>query len=389
MLKSLSTLLAVLAATLLLPLLGALLGGVPLSDLLALPLQRRAWDPLPASGTWTLIASALALLIPALIFWLAHPVRPAAPSVDARGRAGQSLHTWPRYTWLSALLPIAAIAAVDGDAINLACGLLTLAVTIAANADTERRTGHSLLRQRPGYFYTLFLVSLAAGWALYWLNLYLQLWTYPAAAETVPFVLGKSIDYAVLLPALLSLRQWLASFPPLLGWTNRARPLGSPLSAAGSPPEGALLAGTGAIGLAGAALWPDWIYPLTLLAPLLVVLGVQQLSARPTLLAGLPHGDWSRVLLPMAAALLLGLVTQGCNTLLGPAWVLELPLLGGPSPLGLPLPAWTLLALLGPLGVWLGDQLTTPWKQRPQQPPHRPRFPIKIVVESGPGRRRN
>ncbi|MGB5737297.1 MAG: hypothetical protein WBM40_22960, partial [Thiohalocapsa sp.] len=49
--------------------------------------------------------------------------------------------------------------------------------------------------------------------------------------------------------------------------------------------------------------------------------------------------------------------------------------------LGLPLPAWLWLPALGLLGLWVGDQLTTPWKQRPQQPASRPRFPVQVVVE--------
>mgnify|MGYP003561687344 CR=1 FL=1 len=119
---------------------------------------------------------------------------------------------------------IAAIMAIDGGAINVAIGLILAALTLFADADTQRRTGNSLIQQQPGYFSSLFAASFVIGWCCYWLNLYLQLWTYPAATETVPFVLGKSLYYALLLPAVLSLRQWLASWPLLLDLTSRARP---------------------------------------------------------------------------------------------------------------------------------------------------------------------
>ena len=372
MLRPLLPLLSVLALMVLVPLAGALLGGASLAEHLRFPLTARAWDPLGPSPLITLAAWALAIALGGGVFWLARP----------RARAERTIETGtsaplPRYTWFGVFALIVAIAAVDGGAVNLAIALIVLAITLFANADTQRRTGNSLLRQRPGYFYSLFPASLAVGWAFDWLNLWLQLWTYPTATETVPFVLGKSAYFAVLLPALLSLRQWLASFPLLLDWTSRGRPLdGQPSSR-----EGAILLGLGAIALIGAALWPDWIYPLTLLAPLLLAIGLQQLRGQPTLFAGLASGDWSRVLLTAIAALLVGLLSQASNQLLGPAWVFHLPLIGGPTLLGLPLPAWLWLPGLGLFGLWVGDQLTTPWKQRPQQPRFRPRSPVKVVVE--------
>jgi hypothetical protein len=148
-----------------------------------------------------------------------------------------------------------------------------------------------------------------------------------------------------------------------------------------TPQEGWTLLGLGSVALAGAALWPDWVYPLTLLAPLVLAFGLSELLGRPTLLAGLGRGDWSRLLLPAVAALLVGLVAQAGNALLGPAWVIDLPQLGGPDLLGLPPPAWLLVAALGLLAVWVADQLTDPWRQRPQRPPHRPRFPVRVVIE--------
>ncbi len=360
------------ALMLVLPLLGALLGGLPLTELLHLPLTARAWDPLGPSPLITWSTDGLALLLLAACVFFARPRRPAGPRMPAPmvGRI-------PRFTWLGVFALLLALMAAEGAAVNAAIGLITFALAIFANADTERRTGHSLLSRRPGYFRSLFAASLIAGWLFHWLNLYLQLWIYPAATEAVPFVLGQSLHYAVLLPALLSLRQWLASYPALLGAVSRAEPLtGDPVSSR----EGWVLLVVALPGLAGAALWPDWIYPLTLSAPLLMAIAVQQIRRRPTPFAGIATGDWSRILLPALAALLLGLLTQGLNALLGPAWVIQLPLLGGPALFGLPLAAWVWIGLLGPFGVWLGDQLTQPWQQRPQHPAPRSRFPVRVEI---------
>jgi hypothetical protein len=286
----------------------------------------------------------------------------------------------PRFAWLGVLALLLAVMAAEGGAVNALIGLVTLSLAVFANADTERRTGNALLTRHRGYFWSLGAASLAAGWLFEWLNLYLQLWTYPAATEPVPYMLGRSLHYAALLPALLSLRQWLASFPPLLGAVVRAKPLGAVGS---TPQEGWIIALVAVLGLAGAALWPDWIYPLTLSAPMLLAIAVQQIRGRATPVAGIAAGDWSRILLPALAALLLGLLAQVLNALLGPAWDVRLPLLGGPALLGLPLPAWVWIGLLGPFGVWLGDQLAAPWRSKPQPPP-RTRFPVRIEIGGGP-----
>ncbi|WP_462331346.1 hypothetical protein [Thiohalocapsa halophila] len=374
-LRPLLPVLAVAAAVLVLPLLGALLGGVPLTELLRLPLSARAWDPLVASPLWTWLTSLLALALVAAAGYFAWPRRP-----PARRLTGSPPGRIPRFAWLGVFALLLAIVAADGAAASTAVALVMLAITVFANADTQRRTDSCLLSQRPGYFRSLFAASLVAGWLFHWLNLFLQLWVYPSATETVPFVLGTSLAYAVLLPALLSLRQWLASFPRILGAVSRAQPLDG---GAASPQEGWILLLLALLGLAGAALWPDWIYPLTLTAPLLLAAAVQQLRGRPTPFAGIASGDWSRILLPALAALLLGLLAQALNALLGPAWDITLPLIGGPELLDLPLSAWVWVALLGPFGIWLADQLTDPWKQRPQQPPPGSGFPVRIEIGGG------
>jgi hypothetical protein len=370
-------LIVVVALTLLLPFLGAWLGGQPVGDLLALPLTQRPWDPWPPEQGITLAANLVSIGLLVVLVLLARPRRRDGGARQPEPAATAMQASWPRYGWLGVFALIAAVIAWDGAAIQAAIALVTLAAMLFAGADTQRRTGTSLIRQRPGYFFSLFPASLVLGWTFYWVNLFLGLWAYPGATETVPFVLGKSIDYAVLLPAALVLRQWLASFPGVLQLTNRARPL----PGRATPQEGWTLLGLGSVALVGAALWPDWLYGLTLLAPLLLAFGLSQLRGRDTLLAGLGRGDWSRVLLPAAAALLVGLIAQGGNALLGPAWVIELPLLGGPMLFDLPLPAWLVIAALGLLGVWVADQLTSPWQQRPLQPAYRPRFPVRVVLE--------
>ncbi len=389
-------LIAITVLTALLPLAGAVLSGQPLGSLLEFPLTSRAWDPAPVNVAFTFAAQLLAILFVGAVLWLSWPRKRQRPDNADLPRRQPS--TWPRYAWIAVLLIIAALVAIDGNAFNAAIGLLTLALTLLLNADTERRTGSSLISQRRSYFLLLFPASLAAGWLFfYWLNLFVGLWTYPGATEAVPFALGKSLDYASLLPALMSLRQWLGSFPSLLSWSQAGLSLSdlqhtSPLLAESqeqvsvSAQEGWIMLGLASLALASGAVWPDQLYPLMFIAPAMLALGLQVAGSQTTSLAGIARGDWSRPLLTTVAAMLLMVFGQAINLSLGslasasPAWTYELPLLGGIQLLELPAPAWMIALPLALLGLWLADQLTEPFKNRPQQPPFRPRSPVQIPV---------
>jgi hypothetical protein len=357
----------------LLPLLGTILSGQPLVELLRFPLNARAWDAVPANALISTVLIGTALLISGLVitvllrlFWR----RPASPSDSALDRQGVK-PPWPRYTSLAGLIAIAAIIAIDGDANNAALGLITLALTLLANADTERRTGTSLLSERRGYFLRLYPISLLAGWILfYWLNLFGQCWFYPAATEAVPFALGKSLDYATLLPAMLSLRQWLAAFPRLLDATQSGPAVGFAHDAS-APVDGWLFTAGAGLGLVALAVWPDQAFPMILIAPLLLLFGVQRLRGQPSCLIGLQRGDWSRPLLSTLAVVLLIALAQLLNQALGPIWSLQRPLT---------LPLWLSSIPLALTGLTLADQASSLIAKPPKPPRRAPRSPIQVPI---------
>jgi hypothetical protein len=366
-LTSLLPLIGVVGTVLGLPLLGAVFAREPLAQFLQLPLSARGWDPLPLDTLvfWaaTIAAAGLVLLVLRLMRPRAIPA--AVPFPASPGR-------FPRWGWLGLLL---AIGTASAGSAALGLPLFVLGLTLLWNADTERRTRSSLLTRRPLYFAALFPMSATFGWLYYYLNLYLQLWVYPSAGSALAFALAKTVGYSVLLPGLLSLRQWLASFPRILDWCGRARPL----AVRAGPETGWILVGLACLGLAGAGVWPDWIYPLTWVAPLLLALGVSQLRDPPTSFAGIAKGDWSRIVLPALSALTLGGLVQLWNQVNGPFWVFSLPLIDAARVLGLAAPAYAGLLPLGLLGIWLADQLAFPWRRHPLG--RFRKFPIKLVIK--------
>jgi hypothetical protein len=388
MLASLLPLLVLTTAMLLLPPLGALLGGLPLGEVLAFPLAGRAWDPLPPSDAVLGLACAAAGGALLVALWRARP-RPSGNRESVETTQDKAPPSNPRrairlLVWGGLLLGAALALALAGQA-GLSQPVLVLGLTLGLAGHTDQRTGASLLTKRPGFVLLLFPVSALLGWLFHWLNLFLQLWVYPGSGgeSAIPFVLVRTLDYATLLPALLTLRQWLASWRPLRDGWSRARPLsgdhGDGVGVAGrrhAPWPWLTLAG---LGLAGAAIWPDWIWPLSWCAPLLLAIGLQRARGRPSLFAGIRRGDWTRVLLPGLAALLLGLLIQGWNSLVGPVWMFQLPLIQGLPLLGLPLPAYAGLPPLGLLGLWVADQLAHPWRRRPLGR-FRP-FPVRLSIK--------
>lgn len=369
-------------AMLLLPPAGAILSSHPLGDLLALPLDEGAWDPLPLDPDrlrWFSIALGIWVLG---TIWLAWPRRLSdSPLTDTERLAlGTSPGPWPRTAIWGLLCLGAAITTALAALPGLSLPLLLLGLTLVIGADTQRRTGSSLVSTRPGYFLLLFAASASLGWLYYWLNLFLQLWTYPGSGTepgaAIPFTLTRTLGYAMLLPALLALRQWLGSWPRMVDWLSRARPLGGGERVR----EGWIFLSLAGLGLAGAAVWPDWIMVLTWLAPIFLIMGLQHLSATPCMFSGTRRGDWTRILLPGASAVILGMIAQAWNTLTGPTWVFQLPQIHAYPIFGLPLVAYAGLIPMGLVGVWVADQLAHPWRRHPLRPIG-PSFPVRISIK--------
>jgi hypothetical protein len=144
------------------------------------------------------------------------------------------------------------------------------------------------------------------------------------------FIQG-TLPFATVLPALVSTRAWLATLPRLDGiWLP-------PVRGHSALPWISLLIGASA--LAGIGLWPDQLFAMLWLAPLLVLAGLQKLVTGESLFAPLARGDWRPVLLPALAALVCGLFWEMWNWGSAAQWhysvpyvqglfIFEMPLLG-------------------------------------------------------------
>lgn len=102
------------------------------------------------------------------------------------------------------------------------------------------------------------------------------------------------------------------------------------------------------LGLFAIGRWPNYLFPLVWVGPLLLVVSLQVLVGRPTLLSPLTRGDWRGVWVPALAALICGVFWELWNWKSLAHWeyaipfvhrfqLFEMPLLGyaGYLPFGL------------------------------------------------------
>ncbi len=348
--------LAMLSVLLLaLPLLGLLIAGISPAPYLHMPpvhgLVRHAGFS-PAAFAFLSVLAAVALAIPTTLLGKGLARRDPA--------AAQRRFPW--WGWLGLLLTFGSWTIAWSDIPWLApirqfiFPPLWLGYVISINGMTHALGGHAPLVQRPRFFFGLFPLSALFWWYFEYLNRFVENWHYVGITDLsgAAYVLHASLAYATVLPAVVSTSEWLYALllPGSSGATLHVRrPSGRAMAAA------ALVAASGALAVVG--VWPNELYSLLWVAPLLLLLGLQGSAGEPTILQGLARGDWRELYLPALAALQCGVFWEMWNFYAGAKWIysipyvhrytiFEMPLLGyaGYLPFGIECAA--VAALLGP-----------------------------------------
>ncbi len=282
------------------PLIGLLAAGRPVAPYLEFPPQTRfvthapfSWLAFALIGLLVLICAwPLVRLIGVAAGWTSPPAtRHAFPWWGWCGvgsLAASWILAWNRWEWFAALQPHTFPMLWGG-------------FIIVVNALTYRRRGACLMLDQPLRFALLFPASAVFWWFFEYLNRFVQNWYYTGADyPPLTYFALASLSFATVLPAVLSVREWLLSFAPFQG---RHGPLVLP---PWLPPRRAamILLAIATAGLAGVGFWPDYLFPLLWLAPLAILLALQMLGRGSPLLNALGDGYWP----VWAAAALSGLV---------------------------------------------------------------------------------
>jgi hypothetical protein len=216
---------------------------------------------------------------------------------------------WTRWPWFASLQPYTFSP-------------LWAAYIVVVNALCCRRTGRSMLTDRPLFFIGLFPASAAFWWVFEYLNRFVQNWYY-AGPELGPWAYfgAATLPFATVLPAVLSTRDLVSSF----AWVRRAFGGVPPIAWAAQPllPSAALAAA--ATGLAGIGVWPDYFFPLLWVAPLVMIVALRSVRDAPHPLQDFCAGDWTQAVSVVLAALACGGLWEMWNYYSLAQWKYSIP----------------------------------------------------------------
>ncbi len=330
--RALAALVAALAIGWLAPLAGLALVGVPLAPYLEFP--PRTVQVAHAPFSWPMFALFSLPALGAIALFVAALAR-ARPRPVAQGQARR----FPWWGWLGFALVALGWTLAWSESLappewrRHTFTPLWVGYVIVMNARAWRRSGRSPLTHRTAWLAALFPASAAFWWLFEHLNRFVGNWHYSgvAAGGDWDYFLQGTLPFSTVLPAVASTWAWLASHPRL---DALALP---PLRTQPWLAWAALALGTLALGAIG--VWPDPLFAMLWLAPLLVLAGLQWLLLGESLLAPLARGDWRALLQPALAALVCGLFWELWNWGSVAQWhysvpyvqrfhVFEMPLLG-------------------------------------------------------------
>ena len=217
---------------------------------------------------------------------------------------------------------------------------------ILVNALTFMRSGSSMLTHKTRYFILLILFSAIFWWYFEYLNQFVENWYY-VSVETMgrpEYFLYATLPFATVLPAVMGTRDLLLTFPRVsAGLDDFSRVKIS------RPRLTALAAFVVALGgLAFISLWPDQLFPLLWLAPLVIPAAIVVINQGAPVLRETAGGNWRNIYLLALSALICGFFWEMWNFYSFTRWeysvpfvdrfhIFEMPVLGyaGYLPFGL------------------------------------------------------
>lgn len=340
------------------PLVGVWLAGQPLSPYLEFPPR-----PVPASSpgfSWPIFILLLALVASAVAPFVYRLVS-APRTVDRSNGLRRAVPAWG----LVSLLLLAASWTLAWTRFSWFEPLqqhtfapLWLGYIGVVNALTVRRKGSSLLTRQPARFAALFPLSALFWWLFEYLNRFVANWHYVGMGGfgALEYTFFATLAFSTVLPAVASTAEWLGTFSRFDDAFARWHALRLPRPRFVAV---VVLISTTA-SLAGLGVFREVLYPLVWISPVLVIVSLQALGGRPTVLAPLNRGDWRGVVSYAAAALVCGFFWEMWNYGSLAHWeyavpyvdrfrIFEMPLLGyaGYLPFGIECAAIASLAGIG------------------------------------------
>ncbi len=219
---------------------------------------------------------------------------------------GGWLLAWTRFSWFAVLQR------------HTFC-LPWIGYILFINALCVKRNGQSLLTDTPTRFLLLFPVSALFWWFFEYLNRFVQNWYYIEVEMFGPLAYTSmaTLAFATVLPAVLSTHRLLLTFATFDQGLKHQRPLR--VAHTRTLAIATLLICS--FGLALLGVYPDLLFALVWLAPLLIIAALQAMAGRHTIFSPLKRGDWRSIIASALAALICGFFWEMWNVGSLAGWV--------------------------------------------------------------------
>ena len=344
----------VVALVLLLPLAGAAALGKPLSAYLQFPPTTPDVPHAPFSLpvflglTLLILAATIPLLLRLLSFRGEGGLRVPVMPFPWWGWTGAALGA---ASWILAWSRFPGLGGFQSHAFTP----LWIGFILVVNALTVRRTGRCLMLSRPRPFLLLFPVSAGFWWSFEYLNRFVGNWRYIGGVEfgAMEYFLFATLPFSTVLPAVLSTRELLLSFPRFDATFREWRPL-SPANPQAIGLGGLLLS---CAGLFAVGAVPDAAFPLVWVAPPTLLISLAALRGEPHALSGIASGDWRPAVSSVLAALLCGFFWETWNSGSYAKWVYSIPYVDALHVFEMPLLGYAGYLPFGVLCAEVGDRL--------------------------------
>jgi hypothetical protein len=199
---------------------------------------------------------------------------------------------------------------------------LWLSYILVINACCQRRTGRCMITGRPGFFLLLFPTSAAFWWFFEYLNRFVQNWHYTGIHFNAwEYFAYATLSFSTVLPAVLGTRDVMNTF----SWIQPAFDNVTPFKC----PHAKLLAASAlfisGISLAGIGVYPNYLFSLLWVSPLIIIVSLQTLMGEWHIFSEMASGRWSPVVSSAAAALFCGFFWEMWNYYSLARWEYSIP----------------------------------------------------------------
>lgn len=217
---------------------------------------------------------------------------------------------WNRFVWFSFFQPYTFSP-------------LWISFILAVNAATFARAGRCMLKNNFTYFILLFPISSVFWWFFEYLNRFVQNWHYVGAEifSPVQYAIFATLSFSTVLPAVLSICEFLETFPSIsLPLDNFAG-----IKFLNTKRVAWIILVLACSGLAAIGIYPDYLFPILWLSPLLIITSLQTLKGQGNIFSGISEGRWGKLFLFAVSALVCGFFWEMWNFHSLPKWIYSVP----------------------------------------------------------------